>query len=291
MEPVMRRILPMLAAMAAMIAVPAAAQPIPAPRAIAYGADRLQTLDFYPARHASGPAPLVVFIHGGGWRRGDKANATGAAKIDHFTGRGFAFATLNYRLVPEARVEEQAQDVADAVTRLARDARMLGIDNSRIVLIGHSAGAHLAALVGTDPRYLQKAGLGLERIRGVVLLDGAAYDVPAQRREGAQVMQKVYAQVFGDDPARQRALSPTFQARAPNAPAFLLLHVQRDDGRRQAEALAVALRAGGTRAQVAAMPGRNLRGHMAINRELGDPDYPATAIVDDWIDGIFDRRR
>jgi acetyl esterase/lipase len=274
--------------LAALLAVPVAAQrpAVPQPREIAFGADPLQRLDFYPAAKVGAPAPLFVFVHGGGWKRGDKRNATGAVKIAHFTGRGFAFASINYRLVPDAKVEHQAQDVADALARLIRDARSLGVDPNRIVLAGHSAGAHLAALVATDPRYLRRAGVGVERLKGVVLLDGAAYDVPVQSGEGPGIMRPIYAQAFGTDPARQRALSPALHAAAPNALRFLILHVEREDGRRQSEALAAALRKAGTQAEVRALRGRGLRGHMEINRALGDPDYPGTKIVDDWIDAL-----
>lgn len=274
--------------LAALLAAPATAQrqDLPQAREIAFGADALQRLDFYPAANGKGPAPLFVFVHGGGWKRGDKRNATGAAKIAHFTGRGFAFASCNYRLVPDARVEDQAQDVADALARLIRDAKALGADPGRIVLAGHSAGAHLAALVATDPQYLKRAGVDMKRLKGVILLDGAAYDVPAQSGEGPPIMRPTYAQAFGTDPARQRALSPTLHAAAPNAPRFLILHVEREDGRRQSEALAQALRKAGTQAEVRALRGRGLRGHMEINRSLGDPDYPGTAIIDDWIDAL-----
>jgi len=259
---------------------------IPEPHEIAYGTDALQRMDLYGALSPKTSVPLIVFVHGGGWKRGDKRNATGAAKIAHFTGRGYAFASVNYRLVPDAKVEDQAQDVANAIARLIRDARSLGVDPSRIVLAGHSAGAHLSALVATDPRYLKRAGAGLERLKGVILLDGAAYDVPVQAGEGPGIMRPTYAQAFGTDPARQRALSPTLHAAAPNAPRFLILHVEREDGRRQSEALAQALRKAGTNAEVRALRGRGLRGHMEINRALGDPDYPGTAIVDDWIDAL-----
>eukprot|EP01136_Pigoraptor_vietnamica_P021148 Opistho-1_new@70999 len=139
----MRSILSPLMLAVLLIAPVAAQRPaVPQPREIAFGADPLQRFDFYPAESAKGPAPLFVFVHGGGWTRGDKRNATGAAKIAHFTGRGYAFASINYRLVPDARVEDQAQDVADGLARLVRDARALGVDPNRIVLAGHSAGAH-----------------------------------------------------------------------------------------------------------------------------------------------------
>lgn len=256
---------------------------------IAYGDDPAQRLDFWPAIGANGPAPLVVFVHGGGWQRGSKDNATGRWKANHFPAQGYAFASIDYRLVPAATVEQQATDVAAAIKALADRAPSLGIDRQRIVLMGHSAGAHLVALVGTDESYLKAAGLSFADLAGIVPIDGAAYDVPAQMRDGPRAMQATYAQAFGNDPARQRALSPTAHAGAPNAPRFLLLHVQRDDGIRQSEGLAAALRMGGTAAELASVPGRGLPGHMEINRRLGDPTYPATKTLDDWLKRIVGR--
>ena len=257
---------------------------------IAYGAGPLQTLDIWRAKAASGPAPLIVFVHGGGWKRGDKDNATGRFKAPHYAGEGYAFASINYRLVPAATVEQQAADVAAAVRALVDRAASLGIDRHRIVPMGHSAGAHLVALVGTDERYLKGAGLSFADLAGVIPIDGAAYDVPAQLRDGPPIMQKTYAQAFGADRERQLSLSPTEQAAAPNAPAFLLLHVQRPDGVRQAKALAAALEAGGSRVETGSFDGEGLRGHMEINRSLGDPAYPATATVDAWLNRLFDRK-
>lgn len=263
----------------------------PAPQVLAYGKDPLQKLDFWPAVHpadpAMPPAPLIVFVHGGGWKRGDKDNATGKWKAVHFPQEGYAFASIDYRLVPSATVEQQASDVAHALKAMLDRAGSLGIDRSRVVLMGHSAGAHLVALVGTDERYLRSAGLSFRDIAGVVPIDGAAYDVPAQMKDGPRIMQKTYQQAFGTDPKRQRALSPTLQAAGPNAPRFLLLHVQRPDGVRQADELARALRAAGTKVDLGSYPGEGLQGHAEINRRLGDPDYPATADTDRWLAATF----
>jgi arylformamidase len=252
-----------------------------------YGSASLQKLDYFPAKASQGKAPLLVFVHGGGWKRGDKGNATGKDLAPHYSAQGYAVASINYRLVPEATVEQQAADVAQSIAWLRSNSAKLGIDPARIVLMGHSAGAHLVALVGTDPQYLRGAGLGLDAVCGVIPNDGAAYDVAAQMTDGPKMMQDTYAQAFGTDPARQRALSPTYQAASPNAPAFLLIHVQRPDGVRQAAALAVALKRAGTRVQVSGFPGDGLSGHMAINRRLGDPTYPATPVVDAWLKAVF----
>lgn len=254
-----------------------------------YGADPAQSLAVWKPARLSAPAPLVLFVHGGGWRMGSKDNATGRWKTAHYPGEGMVFASTDYRLVPGARVEDQAADVTHALRALLDRAGALGIDRRRVVLMGHSAGAHLVALVGTDERYLREAGLSFADLGGVIAIDGAAYDVPAQMRDGPQIMQNVYRQAFGEDPARQRALSPTLQAAAPNAPGFLLLHVQRPDGVRQAEALEAALKAAGTRVTRSGFPGEGLRGHAEINRRLGDPSYAPTATVDDWLRGLGTR--
>lgn len=266
-----------------------AAPQIAAGQEIAYGTDPAQRLDFWPAQGARGPAPLIVFVHGGGWQRGSKDNATGRWKASHYPAEGYAFASIDYRLVPTATVEQQAADVASALKAVIDRAAALGIDRRRIVLMGHSAGAQLVALVGTDERYLKAAGLSFADLAGVIPIDGAAYDVPAQTREGPQIMQATYAQAFGSEAARQRALSPTLQAGAPNASRFLLLHVQREDGIRQTQALAEALRQGGSAVEVDSFPGQGLMGHMEINRRLGDPDYAATQKVDAWLRQVFQR--
>lgn len=263
-------------------AIPAATAPA---QGMAYGTDPRQNLDFWRPEKAG--APLVIFVHGGGWRRGDKDNATGASKITHFHNAGYAFASINYRLVPQASVEQQAQDVAGALAYLLARADKLGFDKRRVVLMGHSAGAHLVALVGTDMRYFEKAGLGPDSVRGIIALDGAAYDVARQTSQAGTFMQRLYGNAFGSDPDRQRALSPTLQAARPNAPAFLILHVDRPDGTEQSEALGAALRKAGTSVEVHGFEGKGLQGHAAINRDLGNADYPATPVVDAWLKKMF----
>ncbi|PZU58932.1 MAG: esterase [Sphingobium sp.] len=271
-----------------LVAVQGQSGALPPVETLHYGDGPLQDIGFWPAdaRYGS-PPPLVIFVHGGGWKRGSRDNATGAAKVAHYAALGYAFASINYRLVPDATVEEQAQDVANAVALLRGNAATLHFDPDRIVLMGHSAGAHLVALVGTDMRYFAKAGLRPDAVRGVIALDGAAYDVARQMAQAGRFMAGTYEQAFGTDADRQRLLSPTMQTERPNVPAFLILHVDRTDGAEQSEALAAALRAAGTPAEVKGFSGTGLRGHMEINRRLGDPDYPATPVVDAWLKQAF----
>lgn len=258
----------------------------PGAQTISYGSDPLQVMDFWAPAGAKN-APLVLYVHGGGWKRGSKDTAMGNALPGHQRDQGYAFASINYRLVPAATVEQQASDVAQALAYLLARADKLGIDRSKVVITGHSAGAHLVALVGTDEQYLRKAGLSFADIDGVMPNDGAAYDVPKQMEQAGRMMADTYKQAFGTDPARQKALSPVFHAAAPNAPRFLLLHVQRKDGVAQAEELGAALKQAGVKVEYGSFPGTGLQGHAEINRKLGEPDYPATPVMDAWLKGVF----
>jgi acetyl esterase/lipase len=278
---------PFLALLVALfLAVPLAAQRTPYPDGtteIAYGADPRQRLDFTPATGRR--APLFIFIHGGGWTFGDKRMAGHMAA--HFHGLGYAFASLNYRLVPDADPAQQAEDVAAAVARLVRDADRLGIDPDRLILSGHSAGAHLAALVGTDPGYLGAHRLPISTLRGIVLFDGAGYDVPAQMARGGPFLRRLYARAFGDEPAVQARVSPTLQAAAPNAGRFLILHIasRPDDSGAQSRRLAEALRAAGTPAEVVSVD----NSHAEIFRTFGQPGHVATARTDAFARDVFRR--
>ncbi|WP_171133617.1 MULTISPECIES: alpha/beta hydrolase [unclassified Ruegeria] len=131
-----------------------------------YGDAPTQVLDFFPARDAN--APLHVFIHGGYWRALSQRDS--AVMAPAIVDAGQCFATLNYTLAPDARLPQMISECRDALLWLAQEAQALGIDPRRITLSGHSAGAHLAAMVmATSADALAKAGL---RLREVILISG-----------------------------------------------------------------------------------------------------------------------
>jgi acetyl esterase/lipase len=272
--------------LALLIAVPVAAQRTPYPAGtveIAYGADSRQRLDFTRAAGHSA-APLVLFIHGGAWSMGDKAMAGHMAV--HFHGRGYAFASIGYRLVPDVDPRQQAEDVAAAIARLLDDAARLGIDRDRVMIIGHSAGAHLAALVGTDPTFLAADHVPIASIRGVVLLDGAGYDVAAQQQQAGPLLRRMYRRAFGDDPAFQARVSPVGHAAAPNAGRFLIFHIaSRADSGGQSVRLGALLNAAGTPAEVVSVD----NSHAEIFRRFGQPGHRATALTDAFAEALFRR--
>ncbi|MDM7954906.1 alpha/beta hydrolase [Blastomonas sp.] len=241
---------------------------------VPYGNDPRQAVDIYLPEQDRPTAgyPLIVYIHGGGWRNGNRSMVQG--KPDFFMRKGWAFASAGYRLLPEVPVEQQAEDVAAALRKLVAESRALGIDPDRIVIMGHSAGAHLAALVATDPDYLKA---DMARIKGVILLDGAAYDVARQMQDQPLIAKQLYTPAFGTAPARQARLSPITHSAAPNAGQWLIMHVaNRKDAAVQSNALGAALRAAGSRADVRSVEGEN---HMTINRNLGAEDNAHTRAV------------
>ena len=248
-------------------------------REIAYGEDAKQRMDLLkPA--GSAKAPVLFFVHGGGWSIGDK-RAGEASKGPWATGQGWAYISANYRLVPPATVEQQAQDLATALAWVRANAAQEGLDPDRIVLMGHSAGAHLVALLGTDTRYLAKAGVPLAAIKGIVLLDGAGYDVPTQASAEANIVKPMYDAAFSTDPKRQAALSPTRHAAAPNAARWLILPIERRaDSQAQSKGLASALGAAGAVAEVKVIPDKS---HGSLNKGLGEKGDQATAAVEAFL--------
>ena len=118
---------------------------------IAYGTDPAQRFDVYIPANVK-QAPVLFMVHGGGWDSGDKANAASVLnKMQYWTARGYVFISTNYRLLPQADVGQQAQDVAFAISHAQTHASEWGADANRFILMGHSAGAHLVSLVMASP--------------------------------------------------------------------------------------------------------------------------------------------
>src|SRR5471030_3331581 len=149
-----------------------------------------QMLDVYAPTQGKN-LPVVVWVHGGGWRRGDKADVHNKPKA--FTEKGFVLVSISYRFVPNVTVDQIAGDVAKAIRWTHDHAKDYGGDPDRIIVMGHSAGAQLAALVCTDDRYLKAEKLSLAIIKGCVPVDGDTYDVPAMI-ETAEARWKAHGQ-------------------------------------------------------------------------------------------------
>jgi acetyl esterase/lipase len=279
------------------LAAPAAAQkasPAPAEllvkRDIPYAepAQPRQVLDVYAPAGAR-KLPVVFWIHGGGWQTGDKSNVN--TKPRAFADRGFVFVSTNYRLLPHVDMGTIVRDVAKAVGWVNDHISEYGGDPKRLFIMGHSAGAQLAALLCTDDRYLKAEGVSLGAVRGCVPVDGDTYDLPliietgaARRRSLGQPDPKFgHYQKFGGDPAKHRDFSAVNHvAKGKKIPPFLLLHVDDHvDTTSQAVRLREALRSAGMPAESFAAPDTD---HVKLDVNLGLPEDPTTKVLFAFVD-------
>ena len=257
-------------------------------RDIAYTdpADASRRLDVYAPADGEGH-PVMVWLHGGGWRKGDKAGVQ--HKPQAFVDRGFIFVSVNYRFVPQVTVKEMTGDIAKAIRWVRDHAKDYGGAPGKIFVAGHSAGAHLSALVCTDGSYLEAEGMALSAIKGCIPVDTAVYDIPRQLEGVGPLRAGLYTTAFGEDEADQRTLSPiTHVAKDKGIPPFLILHVaDRPDSTAQSKAFAKALDEASV--QVKLVPGEG-KNHGTINRDLGLPDDEPTRAVFEFLDEVLVNR-
>jgi len=249
--------------------------------------NELQMLDVYAPENAK-DSPVVFWIHGGGWQGGDKASVH--AKPKAFVDKGYVFVSTNYRLLPKVDMEAIVRDVAKSIHWVADHIAEHGGDPKRLVVMGHSAGAQLAALICTDDRYLKAEGLTLGIIKGCVPVDGDTYDVPlmietgaARRKAKGQPDPKFgHYEKFGSDPVKHRDFSAVNHiARDKGTPPFLLLYVaDHPDTSAQAKRLGSVLSEAGI---AATLFGAKDTEHSKINENLGLPDDPSTKAVFEFV--------
>jgi arylformamidase len=234
-------------------------------RDIAYGTHARQRYDLYLPAQPKG-APTIFYVHGGGWRRGDKALAGLIdAKQRRWIDAGAIVISTNYRFVPDADPVEQARDIGRAVASAQAQVAKLGGDPNSFVLMGHSAGAHLVALLASSPNLQRDTGVKLWR--GSVLLDSGAIDV-------VQTMRSPHAPLFdaafGSDPTLWEAASPMHQLSGKTAPILAVCASARRVSCAPNQRFLAKAQGFGTRTQLLPTP----LNHMQINRDLGqDNDY------------------
>lgn len=238
-----------------------------------------QSLDVYAPSEGQNH-PIVLWIHGGGWRQGNKTAVQ--RKPQAFVERGYIFVSTNYRFVPQVNLKEMTGDIAKALRWTHDHAKEFGGNPDSIFIMGHSAGAHLAALVCTDDRFLKSEGLPLSIIKGCVPVDTAAYDV-VKRTAGADPAKVATAlENFGKDEVSQHELSPiSYVGKVKSIPPFLILHVaDRPDSTAQSKLFAKALQDAGVSATLVSAEGKT---HGTINSDLGLPDDKPTRAVFEFV--------
>jgi acetyl esterase/lipase len=264
-----------------LLSTPALADEPQVHRDIAYAEPKneRQTLDVYAPKEGKNH-PVVFWIHGGGWQRGDKSDVQ--VKPRAFVDRGFVFVSTNYRFVPTVTIKEMAGDIARSIRWVHDHAQEYGGDPTTMFVMGHSAGAQLAALVCTDDRYLRGEKLSLSLIKGCVPVDGDTYDVPIQIATVEQKRKDAYRFKFGDE-GSQKDLSPvTHVARDKGIPPFLILHVaDHPETTAQSQRLVKALHEAGILARAYPAKGKD---HGTINVDLGKPDDEPTKALFEFVD-------
>lgn len=255
--------------------LPARLAPVQRVSAVAYGNLARQRLDVYVPQAAQPGRPLLVFFYGGAWDSGSRSAyrfvGTALAEL------GYVTVVPDYRLYPAVKFPAFIDDGAQAVAWAQRHAADYGADPRRVVLLGHSAGAHLAAMLAIDAQYLQRAGVDPASVAGFVALSG-----PHDLRPDTAVLNSIFAAPYS--PQDWQVIP---RVRGP-APPALLLHgaTDRRVWPRASELLAQALRAAGSDVTLKVYPHCN---HVCTVAALSVParhQAPVLADIQDFLQGL-----
>lgn len=222
-----------------------------------YDARQQLSLDLYrPSPASSTPAPVVVFFHGGGWKTGQREQYRFVG--ERLAQQGILAVVADYRTYPRSTFPGFVEDGAAAVAWVRQHAREYGGEPQSLYVAGHSAGAQIAALIGTDPRYLAVHGLQPRDLAGVIGLSGP-YDF---------VIEGGYEQVFGAPARWPDAQAVNFVN--GDEPPFLLVHGTGDKvvEVRDSQELADKMRKAGNPAELLLLPAA---GHLAPLAAIYDP--------------------
>ena len=193
-------------------------------RNISYGADSAQSFDVYIPQNAKN-APVILMVHGGGWHTGDKAiSRVVENKANRWLPKGIIFVSINYRMLPKADPLTQANDVALALAKAQSLAPSWGGDAKRFVIMGHSAGAHLVALISASPNIIKQQGA--QPWLGTVMLDSAAYDI--EKLMSSRHL-PLYDNAFGSDKTLWKNTSPIAQLTQKTVPMLAVCSTERKD--------------------------------------------------------------
>lgn len=231
-----------------------------------YGPARGEALDLFPVPGPRQPSPIFVFIHGGYWRSQSKTDAALMARV--FTDAGVAVAVLEHTLLPVATLAEVVREMRSAIAWLHQNAATYGIDPSRIIAGGSSAGAHLVGMLLAEG-WQEEFGVPADVLKGAMALSGL-YDIrPICDIEANEWLRLV--------PSQAERLSPLFMIPDHAPPLVLSVGGLETQGfRNQTRAYAEAWRAKSHPLRIVDAPDRN---HFNLLSDLAFPDRPLTRTV------------
>ena len=230
------------------------------------GTSERHVLDIYAPPNAKG-LPVAMWFYGGGWRSGDKRLFEHLGRA--FASRGIITVAANYRLSPEVSFPDNADDCAAAMAWTYRNIEQYGGDPDRFFVTGHSAGAHLAAMVTLDGRFLKRLGLSHSIIKGVVMISGAT-DLVEYVNSSVFTEQSHIEETFGNTIDELRAASPLTWVSSDDPP-FLIIIAENDPPglHEQGKRLTEALRDVNVFTRTVTVKGRD---HFSIVRRFGPSD-------------------
>lgn len=247
---------------------------------VPYGSDPLQKLDVYMPATPVHDAPVILAVHGGGWYQGDKMDpGLVRNKVEAWVRAGVIFISVNYALVPRVDPLDEALDVAQALAYAQAHAVEWGAGPDRFVLMGHSAGGHLVALLAAEPSIA--TSLGARPWLGTIALDSAVYDVPAAMANPYHPA--LYDFAFGQDAAFWNAASPMQQLHGRTTPFLAVCTPQVAGSCQRAQDFVARAASHGAHASILE---ENLS-HAEVNSQLGLPSA-YTAAVGDFLDALYD---
>lgn len=241
-----------------------------------------QRLDIYAPKSVSG-APVILFVHGGEWTKGDKSEV--ARKPEFFNNNGVVFVAVNYRLSGTRQHPAQVNDVASAVRWVKDHIASYGGDPEKIVLMGHSAGCHIVTLTGLDPKVLATVGLKPSDLDAVVSWSGGAFDLVDKVRQGG--MYSGYIRVtFGQDENVWRDASPiNHVSDFSPLPNFLFVSADgdRDTSKAAGDRMVALIREAGGTADRVIINGKN---HRSVVNDIGKPGDRAGAVLLEYVQRV-----
>ncbi|MDP1853621.1 MAG: alpha/beta hydrolase [Candidatus Omnitrophota bacterium] len=237
-------------------------------------ADPLKKLDVYIPEKGTFKFPVLIHIHGGGWKMGDKSRTEEHGRF--YATRGILFVSINYRLSPDVQHPVHAQDCADAVAWVFAHLDELGGDENRVFISGHSAGAHLAALLAIDSGYLQQYGLQPKKFAGVIPVDTASFDLIAASNE--KLVKRFIEEAFGTDPEVLKSASPLYNISKDSVyPKFLIFASgNREPAIAQSKELTNALKSAGGSAHLLIVKNHT---HRDMNMGMYNADDPVGSAI------------
>lgn len=233
-----------------------------------------QELDIYvpEATNPQSNLPVHMYVHGGAWNKGDKKTTT-AEKAKTYTDQGIILIAINYRLSPDYKHPSHIKDCATAIKWVTNNITKYGGNPKNIVLSGHSAGAHLVALLGTHPQYLKETGLALNMFKSIIPVDTATFDLThKQKGKLARMIQRMRDKAFGTQLETLIDASPLLQAknRSSLSPFLIFTAAERSDAVKQSKLFENALKDSNNRAKAIVI--YNGYSHRDMNLAIFDPE-------------------